>query len=332
MAATSPTPDRKVHTMRDFGRLLASAALGLLATSATPAAAQPLDLSDTTPRDVLVQIDEYVDDYGAVGVAFGAPVTGQLTSDGVISTITLDGATVEALVDTLFAGVATAVPGSFSAYGIEIDVATGTVLSASVSGLVTVPILGAIAIEQTASSNTLAGYTLTNIFGFMLPVFCTGGAGCVIAPGSAYDGMTGQLNAVGVITSVFNIFTPFGDLRISEVPSPLACEVAMSQPSYVDGEDVVITSLRFQNTSASPVPARLRLQIGLPFGIVVDAIDLGAGGGFSVPALFDRQLGPVTMFTLQPGQPRGNFFWRCALEDPISGAVIAEDVANFVFQ
>ncbi len=331
-AARFPTPYRKVHTMRDFGRFLASAALGLLATLAAPAGAQPLDLLDTTPRDVLVQVDEFLDDYGAVGVAFGTPVTGQLTSNGVTSTITVGGATIEALVETVFAGVATVVPGSFTDYVIEIDVATGTVLSASISGQVTVPILGTIGVDQTASSNALAGYKLTNIFGFILPVFCTGGAGCVIVPGSPYDGSTGQLNAVGVITSAFNIFTPFGDLKISEVPPPLACEVAMSQPSYVDGQDVVITSLRFQNTTASPVPARLRLQIGLPFGIVVDAIDLGAGGGFSVPALFDTQLGPVTMFTLQPGQPRGNFFWRCALEDPISGAVIAEDVANFVFE
>jgi hypothetical protein len=38
------------------------------------------------------------------------------------------------------------------------------------------------------------------------------------------------------------------------------------------------------------------------------------------------------MFTLQPGQPRGNFQWRCALEDPHTGAVLAEDFAPFVFE
>jgi len=114
----------------------------------------------------------------------------------------------------------------------------------------------------------------------------------------------------------------------------LGCDVAMSQPSSGNGQPVVITSLRFTNPSFEPVETRLRLQLTLPFGVTANAIDLGAGGGFAIPAHFDRQLGPVTMFTLQPGQPRGPFSWRCALEDPHphTGAVQAEDVAPFAFQ
>ena len=112
----------------------------------------------------------------------------------------------------------------------------------------------------------------------------------------------------------------------------LACEVAMNQPSYQDGDSVVITSLRFTNNNQTPTGARLRLQLTLPFGITVDVLDLGAGGGFVVPASFDRELGPVAMFTLQPGQPRGDFLWHCALEDPTSGAIFAEDVAAFAFE
>lgn len=110
------------------------------------------------------------------------------------------------------------------------------------------------------------------------------------------------------------------------------CDVEMSQPSYADGEDVVITSIRFTNNETSAREARLRLQLTLPFGITVDVLDLGASGGFFVPASFDRELGPVTMFTLQPGQPRGDFAWRCALEDPNSDAILAEDVAAFAFE
>ncbi len=114
-------------------------------------------------------------------------------------------------------------------------------------------------------------------------------------------------------------------------PTP-SCDVAMSQPTYVNGQPVVITSLRFTNTSQQPLETRLRLQLALPFGVTANALDLGAGGGFHIPASFDHQLGPVTMFTLQPGQPRGPFQWRCALEDPHTGAIQAEDVAPFVFQ
>jgi hypothetical protein len=100
----------------------------------------------------------------------------------------------------------------------------------------------------------------------------------------------------------------------------------------VDGESVEIASLRFTNANQMATEARLRLQLTLPFGITADVLDLGAAGGFYVPANFDRQLGPVTMFTLQPGQPRGAFQWRCALEDAGTGALLAEDVAPFLFE
>lgn len=320
---------RRSHPYRSIRSLALSIALGFAAGSAV---AQPVDLADPTPRTVLVQVDENVDDFGSIGTQFGTAIAGAFSSDGATATVSVSGADIEALVELVFAGAAAVVPGSFSDYVVEIDVASGAVLSASVSGLVTLPIVGTISVEQTASSSTLAGFQLTNIFGYLVPIFCTSGASCTIVPGLPYDPATGQLNAVGLIATIFNVFTPFGDLRLSEVPQPLACDVAMSQPSYVDGQDVVITSLRFANTSASAIPARLLLQLTLPFGITVNAIDLGAGGGFSVPANFDRQLGPVTMFTLQPGQPRGNFSWRCALEDPTTGAVFAEDVANFTFE
>jgi hypothetical protein len=115
-------------------------------------------------------------------------------------------------------------------------------------------------------------------------------------------------------------------------PPGFSCDVTMSQSSYTDGQQVVITSLRFTNNNTASTEARLRLQLTLPFGITANALDLGAGGGFFVPASFDKQLGPVTMFTLQPGQPRGSFQWRCALEDPHTGAVLAEDFAPFTFE
>jgi hypothetical protein len=126
---------------------------------------------------------------------------------------------------------------------------------------------------------------------------------------------------------------PIVEPWVAEIDDPfLTCDVAMSQASYQDGQDVVITSLRFTNNRTTAREARLRLQLTLPFGITVNVLDLGASGGFFVPASFDKQLGPVTMFTLQPGQPRGDFEWRCALEEPGTGAIFAEDVAEFVFE
>lgn len=115
----------------------------------------------------------------------------------------------------------------------------------------------------------------------------------------------------------------------------LGCEVLMSQPTYVSGDPVNIVSLRFSNGESTPVTTRLRLQLTLPppLSVVANAIDLGADGSFAIPANFDKQLGPVTMFTLGPQTPlRGNFMWRCALEDPATGHVISESRAAFVLQ
>jgi hypothetical protein len=115
-------------------------------------------------------------------------------------------------------------------------------------------------------------------------------------------------------------------------PSPLACDVETTQAVYVDGDTLVLSTLRFQNTSAANEPVRMRLQFGLPNGAVVDAIDVGQGGGFSLPAGFDNNFGPLVLFTVSPGIPRGGFSWSCSLEDATTGDVLAEDFAPFEVQ
>jgi hypothetical protein len=116
----------------------------------------------------------------------------------------------------------------------------------------------------------------------------------------------------------------------------LFCDVTMSKSSYRNGDAVVISSLRFANFQSTPVATRLRLQLQLPpnINVLVNAIDVGADGSFSIPGNFDNQLGPVTMFTMTPTDPpfRGDFQWRCAFEDPATGEVIVEDRASFYMQ
>jgi len=121
----------------------------------------------------------------------------------------------------------------------------------------------------------------------------------------------------------------------SEAPD-LLCDVEMNDTFLRVGETAILSSLRFANLQASPVEARLRLQLRLPPSVLytIEAVDVGAGGGFSLPGSFDRQLGPATIFSVTPTTPpiRGNFEWRCALEDPATGEVIVEDRAAFFVQ
>ncbi len=93
-----------------------------------------------------------------------------------------------------------------------------------------------------------------------------------------------------------------------------------------------MSTLRYANLSPNPVETRLRLQFSLPppFPVTtVQALDVGAGGGFFLPGSFDIDLGPVQMFSIFSNLPRGQYGLRCALEDPTTGDVQAEDEADF---
>lgn len=106
------------------------------------------------------------------------------------------------------------------------------------------------------------------------------------------------------------------------------CDVAMSQPVYIVNELVRISTLRYSNLSESSLPVRLRLQLQLPTGSVVNALDLGANGSLVMPPGFDRILSPIGVFAVGT-QPRGTYQFRCALEDPVTGAVLVEDTTAF---
>ncbi len=309
-----------------------AALLLVLSLCVGPAAADtPFDVTNLTARGILVQVDEDVTDYSAIGSMFGTAVEGTWISNGTIGVVTVSGSVVENLISTVFDGV-TVVPGSFTDYQIVIDLATLEVTNASISGQIDVPILGTQAFTQTASSTTLAGFELASIFGLEYPAFCTSGTGCTIVPGLPYDPATGQLNAVGEIDTLFQVFTPFGDLRLTEVPAEPFCDVEISQPIYVDGETTTLNTLRYANLGGLDAEVRLRLQLSFGTFFTFDLIDIGAGGGFSLPSGADFDLGPLGLLPVSAGLPRGSWSYRCALEDPTTGTVFAEDVTAFELQ
>lgn len=309
----------------------------LLASCLLPSAAlaAPLDLSDPTPRTVQIEFDEDTTDIGAIGSLYGPPLEASYASDGVTATITVPGAALEALVDAVFVGTATAIPGSFSNYVLEIDVATGDVLSANVAGDIDVILLGTLGLTQTAASTIVGGYEYIDFFGFLIPEFCTGGAACTLVPGLPFDAATGAANAVGSITTssplIPVLFSPFGDVRLSEQPAPAAdCTVATSQPSYTTGQQITLSALSFAGSPANNLPnTRLRLQ--LSFGAAFTASIIN-GGPLTLPAGFAFDAGPVGLFAVPSSMPRGAWSFRCALEEFTTGEILAEDFADFTVE
>ena len=292
----------------------------------------PLNPFNQTSRTVMVQIDENFTDFGSVGGSFGAKLTGSWTSNGSVGVITVPGLAVEGLVSGVFSGIS-AVPGSFSNYVIQIDLSNGNVIAADISGQLVLPFVGAQALIVTGTSTEVAGFNPTDLFGIEYPAHCTGGAGCTIVPGSGYDITTGQVNAVGRINTLVQVFSPFGDMRFTELPAAPFCDVEATQAAYVDGEVTGLTVLRYANLGGADIVSRLILELKYDAGaFTATAFDIGADSSLVLPTGFDIDHGPQQILPVQTALPRGTWGYRCAIVDPVSGTVYAEDTAEFELQ
>jgi hypothetical protein len=302
---------------------LAMAVVACGALPPAPARAVPVDLTDPTPRTVRLEIDQEQHDYGFRGGAYTLPLDAAFTSDGTTATIDVDGSAVGAFVNEYFAGAASVVPGSFSDYVVTIDVASGAVLSASVSGTLST-VVGDVPIAQTASSSDVAGWQPFDFMGFTFPLFCTSGDGCTLVPGAPYDPLTGTANAVGIIvTSLFDTFTPFGDIRLSELP-PIGCSTAIDAKDYVPGE-TVRAGFDIRSAQATTRAVEMKVWIERGDGLLVSAINRGAAGDQPLVAGEDGHYAEAPLFTVTAGTALGAWSVGCRVLDPITGEVLAED-------
>jgi hypothetical protein len=222
--------------MRRAG-LCGSLSLALLLASAAHAqGGAPLDLTDATPRNVFVQIEQS-SNLGTVGETFGPAFPAAWSANGNTGTLTISAATHE---EIRTAGTSfTAVPGSFTAMVFELDLTTLQATSAAASGAMTSGQLGFAFTQQMLTTMATVGYASGG--NAPAPLFCTSqaqveqwcqivpqlcGATCNLVPGHAYDPSTGEINLVGRETQQgcdggmcqgpFDLFTQRGDLRLSE--------------------------------------------------------------------------------------------------------------------
>lgn len=308
--------------------LVRVAGMAMLSTlTAAKAIARPLDLADPTPRQIRAEVDQELHDYAAIGGAYSLPIPASFTSDGTTATVTVEGSAAAAFVEDFFGGAVGTVPGSFSDYVVTIDVATGAVTSAHVSGILDT-VLGAVPFEQTASSGALAGFTIFPFMGFDFPLFCDTGPECTIVPGAPYDPGTGRANAVGIITTpVFDTFTPFGDIRLTE-DDGLRCDLAVNAKDYAPLETVE-AGVAFRNAAAAARAVEVKIWIGRADGILVSAINVGADGTTVFAGGFENVVPLSPLFTVDASTVLGDWEVGCRLLDPITGETLAQDVDGF---
>jgi hypothetical protein len=110
------------------------------------------------------------------------------------------------------------------------------------------------------------------------------------------------------------------------------CDVDMSQAIYVNGDTVTATTLRIVNPSAGPVSIELKIWLGWPGGPPISVVNAGADGSVILPAGLDLDLGPVSLFSVIPGTPRGAYEFSCRMLDPVTHKFLAEDLTPFAIQ
>jgi hypothetical protein len=207
-----------------------TAVLVVAALAVGAARAEPLDLTDPTPRAIQVEFEVSVDPT-AVGQVYSAPFDATYSATGNTGTVVIPAAEYAAAIQTheldYFDALATwsLVTGSVPDFTLEIDLTTleatapAFVYEVVVTSPVPFPQDGTVA--RVLSTTAIAGLAFLPQFpGF--PFFCST---CFLVPGASYDPSSGRIHAVGsdelVAPDIPGLkgFARAGDLRLSESPA-----------------------------------------------------------------------------------------------------------------
>jgi hypothetical protein len=214
----------------------------VLALCAPTAVAEPMDLSDPTPRTVAVRFEVSPPDRpGQTDVAYSPPFSARLEPGDVHGEIrvVIDGGIVER---HLLTGQEP-VPDSFSDFVWRFDARTGQVGQADVSGRLMRELGWGIQVEVPIrvhmDTSRQAGFEPPRrLLGHQYHGFCGTGAaeGCTAVHPRSYDRSTGYVNAVGdiVVSSGplrIHSFSPLGEAIFSELPPGIPWRAGAGAPS-----------------------------------------------------------------------------------------------------
>jgi hypothetical protein len=226
----------RLRGVRTLGSLSSTTLVVGLAASA---AAEPLDLSDPTPRTVLVEFETSWNPL-TIGQVYSAPVPAGYSAVGGIGTLVISSADYAAMIasqDIDYFGYLMTwllVAGSASPFTLEINLATrhATAQLAIYTIDIQSPVQQLGTVQRVLSTTAVAGFNILPQYP-NFPFFCTT---CIVVPGSPYDPATGKVNAVGYdeldAPDVMNFrsFSRAGDLRLSETQQATPAAPALSGP------------------------------------------------------------------------------------------------------
>src|SRR5206468_12969140 len=108
--------------------------------------------------------------------------------------------------------------------------------------------------------------------------------------------------------------------------------ITMSKSTYVNGDTIMATTFGPQ-IGPSQVTIRIQVTVTVPTVGTLTMIDAGADGSLMLPPNLSVNLGPVSLVTVSAGfPPKGNWSMDSKVTNPITGAVISQDLNPFVVQ
>jgi len=114
--------------------------------------------------------------------------------------------------------------------------------------------------------------------------------------------------------------------------SLVTCDIQLSQTSYVNSEMVTAQVLWIANPEATPVPIEIGLWLEAPGFAPFSFANVGGDGTVILPPGLGQNFGPLPLFEVTPALPRGAYAFGCRMVDPVTGALLGEDVQPFNIQ
>ena len=107
------------------------------------------------------------------------------------------------------------------------------------------------------------------------------------------------------------------------------CDIQLGQSSFQNGEQISIQVFRLGNQKLTPLAIEFKLWLEVPGPVAVGLGQSGADGSFVLPAGFNQNFGPFNLFAVAPTMPRGSYAFNCRMLNPVTGALMAEDINSF---
>ena len=118
----------------------------------------------------------------------------------------------------------------------------------------------------------------------------------------------------------------YGDvLRPIVLPS---CNMNTTQPSYSSGEMIDISVFSISNPTASSVAVEWKVWLKVPTVGPLELVNAGADGSFELPANYEKDYAVISLVEAT-GIPLGTYVLGCRLLNPVTGALLYEDLHSF---